>query len=423
MPRSVVAHRYWGSPGGGQLVCVSAAVALDKAGLPPILTGTFKFDPSRYVDWYGIDISRYPTITLMPYNVKAFGLWTRLYMWKPAEKAIKKFSASLMFIDDETYKPLVRYRSKGLKIIEYIHFPLEVIVDKRFKGTGLAHGEDPYIMERYGKFPLNIYWKIFTALLPKYLRENPFTAADLVLTNSRWTARVAEMVYGEKPEVLNPPLPPNVHVQETPKPFEQRSPFVVMLGRFSEEKRYHWVVAELMPRLIKEVPEVKLVIFGGATTRTQMGYVNKVENIAKKNNFNVKLIEKGNILENLDDKHNVYMRLNAPRSEINSFMDRSRVFLHATINEHWGIAVAEAMARGLPVVVHMSGGAWSDLLEEGKNGLGYETAEEAVAAVAKMITDKVAWNYYSANSLKRIKDVTFEAFEDKFISIVKKLSI
>jgi glycosyltransferase involved in cell wall biosynthesis len=423
MPRSVVAHRYWGSPGGGQLVCVSAAVALDKAGLPPILTGTFKFDPSRYVDWYGIDISRYPTITLMPYNVKAFGLWTRLYMWRPAEKAIKKFSASLMFIDDETYKPLVRYRSKGLKITEYIHFPLEVIVDKRFKGTGLAYGEDPYIMERYGKFPLNIYWKIFTALLPKYLRENPFTAADLVLTNSRWTARVAEMVYGEKPEVLNPPLPPNVHVQETPTPFEQRSPFVVMLGRFSEEKRYHWVVAELMPMLIKEVPEVKLVIFGGATTRTQMGYVNKVVNIAKKNNINVKLIEKGNILENIDDKHNVYMRLNAPRSEINSFMDRARVFLHATINEHWGIAVAEAMARGLPVVVHRSGGAWSDLLEEGKNGLGYETAEETVAAVAKMITDKVAWNYYSANSLKRIKDVTFEAFEDKFISIVKKLSI
>jgi alpha-1,2-mannosyltransferase len=287
----------------------------------------------------------------------------------------------------------------------------------------LAYGEDPYIMERYGKFPLNIYWKIFTALLPKYLRENPFTAADLVLTNSRWTARVAEMVYGEKPEVLNPPLPPNVHVQETSTPFEQRSPFVVMLGRFSEEKRYHWVVAELMPRLIKEVPEVKLVIFGGATTRTQMGYVNKVVNIAKKNNINIKLIEKGNILENIDDKHNVYMRLNAPRSEINSFMDRSRVFLHATISEHWGIAVAEAMARGLPVVVHKSGGAWSDLLEEGKNGLGYETAEEAVAAVAKMITDKVAWNYYSANSLKRIKDVTFEAFEDKFISIVKKLSI
>jgi Glycosyltransferase len=356
MPRSVVAHRYWGSPGGGQLVCASAAVALDNAGLPPVLSGTFNFDPSRYVDWYGIDISRYPAVTLMPYNIKTFGLWTRLYMWRPAEKAIKKFNASLMFIDDETYKPLVRYRSKGLKIIEYIHFPLEVIIDERYRGTGLAYGEDPYIMERYGKFPLNIYWKIFTTLLPRYLRESPFAAADLVLTNSRWTARVAEMVYGEKPEVLNPPLPPNVHVQVAPTPLEQRSPFVVMLGRFSEEKRYHWVVAELMPKLIREVPEVKLVIFGGATTRTQMRYVNKIINIAGKNNINIKSIKNENILENIDDKYNVYTRLNAPRSEINSFMDRAKVFLHATINEHWGIAVAEAMARGLPIVVHKSAG-------------------------------------------------------------------
>ncbi|MFZ8838414.1 MAG: glycosyltransferase [Pyrobaculum sp.] len=169
--------------------------------------------------------------------------------------------------------------------------------------------------------------------------------------------------------------------------------------------------------------EVKLVIFGGATTRTQMGYVNKIINISGKNNINIKLIENGNILDNIDDKYNVYIRLNAPRSEINSFMDRAKVFLHATINEHWGIAVAEAMARGLPVVVHKSGGAWSDLLEEGKNGLGYETAEEGVAAVAKILTDRATWSYYSANSLKRVKDITFDEFKNKLINIIKKLSI
>jgi len=55
MAYSVVSHRYWGSPGGGQLVCASAAVALDRAGLEPVLTGTFRFDPSKYIDWCGID--------------------------------------------------------------------------------------------------------------------------------------------------------------------------------------------------------------------------------------------------------------------------------------------------------------------------------------------------------------------------------
>jgi glycosyltransferase involved in cell wall biosynthesis len=117
------------------------------------------------------------------------------------------------------------------------------------------------------------------------------------------------------------------------------------------------------------------------------------------------------------------MRLNAPRPEINSLMDRARAFLHATINEHWGIAVAEAMARGLPVVVHKSGGAWSDLLEEGENGLGYETAEEGVAAVAKMLTDRATWSHYSANSLKRVKNIAFDEFQNKIINIIKKLSI
>ena len=197
MINSMVSHHYWGSPGGGQLVCASAAVALDGVGLEPILTGTFKFDPRRYVDWYVIDISMFRVYTLMPVNIKAFGLWTRLYVWRPAKKVLDKYRVEVMFIDEETYKPLVRYRSRGLRIVEYIHFPFEVVVDPRFRGSGLAYGEDPYIMERYGRFPMNIYWGVFTRLLPRYLRENPFRDADLVLTNSRWTAGVVRMVYGE----------------------------------------------------------------------------------------------------------------------------------------------------------------------------------------------------------------------------------
>ena len=418
---SVVAHRYWGSPGGGQLVCASAAIALDKVGLRPILTGTFKFNSARYVDWYGIDISKYEVRTLMPINIKAFGLWTRLYMWRPTMRVLSKYDVRAIFIDDETYKPLVKFRRTGLRIIEYIHFPLEVIIDPRFKGSGLAYGEDPYIMERYGRFPMNIYWGLFTRLLPRYLRKNPFRDADLVLTNSRWTADVAKMVYGEEPTVLNPPIPPNMSVLGSTRAFEERSGLVVMLGRFSEEKRYHWVVRELMPRLLEEIPDVKLVIFGGATTRTQLGYVNKVADMARRSSLNVKVIGDGSVLNELDNEHQVYLRLNAPRTEINETMDKAKVFLHATINEHWGIAVAEAMARGLPVVVHKSGGAWSDLAMNGEVGLGYESVEEAVNALAKLLTDSQVWSSYSMRSLKRVTDITFDKFVDRLAELVRKI--
>ncbi|MEM1568243.1 MAG: glycosyltransferase [Pyrobaculum sp.] len=378
---ALVAHHYWGTPGGGQLVCAATAASLEALGYKPVLTGTFKFDPAKYREWYGIDISKYPAVTF-PIGAKAFGLWARLWVWRPAAKAIKKYKPSLVFIDEVTYKPLLK--AKDFKLVEYIHFPFEVVVDPRFKGTGLAYGEDPYIMERYGKFPLNLYWKVFVAGLRRYMRDNPFHAADAVLVNSKWTAEVAEMVYGERPEILNPPLPPNVEIVERPRPFEERRPVAVMLGRFSQEKRYHWVVTEVAPKLFKEVPEAKLVIFGGAATPTLQAYKERVKALAQKAGLKV--------AESLEAEAQVYLIANAPRRLINQVMDGARAFFHATINEHWGIAVAEAMARGLPPVVHKSGGTWTDLAEEGRYGLGYETAEEAVAHLAKALTQPLGLN-------------------------------
>ncbi|MGC8571647.1 MAG: glycosyltransferase, partial [Caldivirga sp.] len=166
---------------------------------------------------------------------------------------------------------------------------------------------------------------------------------------------------------------------------------------------------------------VRLVIFGGATTRTQLGYVNRVADLAKGAGLGVKVISEGSVLNGLDNEHQVYLRLNAPRAEINEVMDRARAFLHATINEHWGIAVAEAMARGLPVVVHKSGGAWSDLAMGGEVGLGYETVDEAVNAIAKLLTDGRAWSDYSRKSLERVRDITFDRFVERLVELVKRI--
>ena len=88
--RSLVAHHYWGSPGGGQLVCASVTLTLDELGFRPVLAGTFRLDPSRYLDWYGVDLNRYEIITL-PFGARAFGLWSRLFVWYPALKAVKRW--------------------------------------------------------------------------------------------------------------------------------------------------------------------------------------------------------------------------------------------------------------------------------------------------------------------------------------------
>lgn len=394
MSVGVVAHRYWGSPGGGQLVCAATAVALSTLNYSVHIASIFPFNKTKYLEWFGLDLSKYPVITLFPKDIKAFGVLARLFLWRPIEKIRQKNkNINLLFIDEPTYKPLLRYKD-SMTIVEYIHFPLEVYTNPKWLEVGLSGGEDPYIAERYSKFPLSIYWKTFLYLLPRYMRENPFRDADIVLTNSKWTAEVVKFVHGERPLVLNPPIAPSIKIVKEPRSFEERKPQVVMLGRFSQEKRYHWVVADVVKRLIKEVPDVNFVIFGGAVTPTQKAYLEKIKTLASSTGV----------------ANRVELRPNAPRSEINSAMDQARVFLHSTINEHWGIAVAEAMARGLPVVVHKSGGTWSDLAAEGEAGLGYATADEAVEQISRLLTDERSWKLYSTKAIERVSNLTLDHY-------------
>jgi len=179
----------------------------------------------------------------------------------------------------------------------------------------------------------------------------------------------------------------------------------VMLGRYSQEKRYHWVVTEVAPKIFKEDPEAKLIIIGGATTPTLQAYKEDVKKLAQKAGLKV--------AETLDQEAQVYLIANAPRKLINQVMDEARVFLHATINEHWGIAVAEAMARGLTPVVHKSGGTWTDLLEEGRYGLGYEDSDDAV----KMLLNALHQDL-KINVTQGVRKVTSEKYVKLYMDLL-----
>ncbi|MEM0296330.1 MAG: glycosyltransferase family 4 protein [Zestosphaera sp.] len=412
--RALVLHHYWNRPGGGQLVCASVTHTFDLMGLTPVLVSPVTIHVEKYPEWYGIDLSRFTRYSTR-LELKAFGLYLRLLVGYVGVKALREYNAGLVFTDESAYKPLIpEVVKRGVKLIEYIHFPLEVSIDPKLRGSGLYYGEDPYILERYGKFPLNVYWKLYTKISPRYVRENPFEVASVVLTNSAWTADIVKDIYGEEPEVLNPPLPPALSIltgNEIPA-FDTRMDSVVMVGRFSEEKRYHWVIGEVFPSIRREVKGVKLYVFGGASTRTSMNYLSRLIKLAESLGFKT--------ATSLNADADVYLIPDAPRRDITKVMDRSKVFLHSTINEHWGIVVAEAMSRGLPVVVHESGGAWSDIVRHGEHGLGYGDADDAVEKVLDVLTNRKLWEYLSMKSTDRVRDLTLDNFTAKFIDIVKK---
>ena len=405
---SVVMRHYWGYPSGGALLSAAAAHALDSAGMEPAISGTFKFDPSKYREWYGMDISGYRVYTF-GISLHAFGLLAVPFAYVPARRAIEDTGAKLLFTDIGVYMPLKR-SFRDLRVIEYVHFPHEAFLDPRYRDLGFYYKDQPGVMGRYGRFPMNVYWRAYVKLFYRYSRRNPFESADAVLTNSKWTAEVARRVYGERPEPLPAPLPPSVRIVESPPPFEEREPAVVMLGRFSDDKRYHWAVGDVWPRL--RGLGAKLVIFGGVGPRRE--YLGRVRAEAVRAGLRAIAFPDGARIparDVLGADADVVLLPNAPRELIDGVMGRSRAFLHATVNEHFGMAVAEAMAKGLPIVVHRSGGAWTDLAEEGRKGLGYETAEEAAEALSKLLTDPRLSNELASRGIERAKEMTLERFD------------
>ena len=397
--KALVTHHYWDRPGGGEIVASAFARAFKDLGFHTEITATTKFCVPCYKDWFGIDITDIPTHS-MSFKLRAFGIYLRALSWLPAMWVIPRLKPDIVFVDFYQTKPIITMKKRfGFKTMEYIHYPMEVI----YTSMTYSWKKDPYIIERYGRFPWNVYLEGALWLGERFNRGNPFEVNEVVMANSMWTANVVRDVYGEEPIVLNPPIPPNVSIVRNPRPFEERQLAVIMIGRFSWEKRYHWVVSELMPRLTKEVPGVKLVIVGGTGTKPSNAYFERIRRLAMENKLNVELYP------------------NAPGDVKVALMDHARVFLHATINEHWGVVVAEAMARGLPVVVHRSGGAWSDLAMGGEVGLGYEDVDEAVEALAKLLTDEKAWGHYSGKSLGRVGEITFDKFVSRFSELVKRL--
>lgn len=397
----LVTHHYWDRPGGGELVAGAFTIAFNELGHYVELTATTRFCVPCYKDWFGMDLTKFK-VHALPFKLRVFGIYLRALSWLPATWVIPKLKPDLVFMDFYQTKPILWLKRRfKYKTIEYIHFPFESVYGPR---KIRSWKDDPYLAERYGRFPWNLYLVGSLWLGERFNRGNPFEVHELVMANSRWTTDLVRQIHGEYPMVVNPPLPPNVSVIMEPKPFDERQNVVVMVGRFSNEKRYHWVVSEVMPRLIKEIPGVKLIIIGGTGTVPSENYFAKT----------IELTRKVGVIDS------VVLMKNAPGDAKLNALDNAKVFLHATVNEHWGVAVAEAMARGLPVVVHKSGGAWSDLAMRGEVGLGYETVDEAVNAIAKLLTDDKEWALRSWKSTERVTELEFKMWirhiKDKVVS-------
>jgi len=401
--KAVVAHHLWGRVGGGELVNAYVAKTLMERGHKVAIVSTFNFDRKKYREWFNLDLGETEVYFFLPGTLPLFGIYQRLGIFIPLKRAIRKERPNIVFIDNELYRPILRMKERiNFKILEYIHFPFHALkilkgeTPREYIETFKQYTADARIYhEKYEKGLWKLYFKTWLKIHNKIARENPFEAADVVMANSHYIAKLIKILWNGEAKVLHPPVKVNDFKSRTNKGFDERNNAIVMIGRISPEKRIEDVIDAIA---ITETKPVLRVI--GGMIPSALYYKSRLMR---------RSLEKGVRIE---------FYINVSRQDLINIATSSKLFVHATKGEHFGIAVVEGMAAGCPVIVHKSGGPYEDITNYGEYGLLYENLSELAENIDKLMTSAKLWRIYHEKALSRSLLFNEDSFKEGLVKIM-----
>lgn len=109
------------------------------------------------------------------------------------------------------------------------------------------------------------------------------------------------------------------------------------------------------------------------------------------------------------------------QDELLPYLAHAGCFIHASIQEQWGLVVNEAMAAGLPVLVSNRCGCYPDLVLEGSNGFGFDPEQPAQLSdlMLKMSSGEIDLNNMSQAALKHIQKFSPDYFSQSLVQAVE----
>lgn len=137
------------------------------------------------------------------------------------------------------------------------------------------------------------------------------------------------------------------------------------------------------------------------------------DNLIKEGNTNFKITMLGNGVE-LENIRNMVKEQNLGQyidvvgavssDKVREYMEKANIFLFTSDKrEGWGAVLNESMNSGCAVVANRNIGAAPFLIEDGENGLMYETFDEFYTLAKKVIQDKNLRRKLSINAYKTIE--------------------
>jgi len=179
-----------------------------------------------------------------------------------------------------------------------------------------------------------------------------------LLANSEWTAEVVADIYGPRPAVLSPPVDP---IPE-PRPWEEREPGVVVLGRLAPDKRPLRAI-RIVDGVRARGHDLHLHVVGSSSS-IYADYARRVAAEAA-------------------DRPYVHLDRDASRDRVDELLATHRYGLNCKPAEHFGMAVAEYVAGGMIAFAPDAGGQREILA--GRSDRLFTSTADAVATISAAI--------------------------------------
>ncbi|KAF9177860.1 asparagine-linked glycosylation protein [Haplosporangium sp. Z 11] len=356
--------------------------------LDPSLVG-FEFLKKRF--W--VEDAKWPRFTLIGQSIGSMVLgWEALKCVVPD-----------IWIDTMGYAftyPAARIFG-SCQVVAYVHYP---IISSDMIGRVASRESGYNNAGEVASSPLYTNLKLFYYQCFAYLYAIVGSFAHIVMVNSSWTKGHIDSLWRIKSTVVYPPCDTEAFKDF---PLLGRDRIVVSVAQFRPEKG-HGLQLDAMAQLLKDHPEycqkegttnpmaVQLVMVGSARDESDEARIQLLKDKAKE----------------LGISDNVTFVVNAPFRELQSWLARSKIGIHAMLDEHFGIGVVEYMAAGLIPVAHNSAGPKMDIVRPFNNQpTGYlaTTPQEFADAIEKVLTADES----TVDMQLRARDSVQERFSEK----------
>jgi len=366
-----VIHNTLNSVGGGERVCLVLIEALKSLGYKVTLITTEPTYWNKVRDIVGNITRPDREVSLLPFRVKAFGIYLRMLTFLQLMKERKECDLTI-----NTHGDVLPISSD----IIYMHYPTFALLK-----------ENPVNIKYSSSLFWKMYFKPYEKIQSYFIRKMKW---KILLTNSEFSREAIKKYVGTDAKVIYPPVEIDEFLKVSKN--RKREQRIVSCGRYTPEKNYEFIL-----KVAENLPHVEFIIIGASSGKISNTYYEKLKNIIVKRKMK-----------------NIRLLRNVSRKKQIEIYSRSKVFFHAMINEHFGIAIVEAMAAGLVPVVHKSGGPWYDIIDRGKYGYGFNNLEEAVE-----IIDNALKNYWLIREkvVRRAKMFSKRRFAKEIRKIIEEL--